>query len=126
MAPSRPAGPNHAVLFEKWMDTTRWLFERTRRMPVAVRHSLTARLEGLALAIIEDIVTATYRKAPGRVLTSANERLSRLRVVARLAHELGVLSHAYYEEFAGRMSEAGRLLGGWLRAMGPADAERAP
>ena len=66
MAPTRPAGPNDLILFEKWMDTAKWLFMRTHRMPAVVRHSLTQRLESLTLSILEDITTAAYRKGPLR------------------------------------------------------------
>lgn len=111
------------VLFERWMDTTRWLMERTSRFPRPVRHSLTNRIENSALAILEDLTTAAYRKHPERILRSADERLNRLRVLLRLAHELGHLAPGHYEEAAQRLAEAGRMLGGWRRhGRGAADA----
>ncbi len=115
MAPSWPAGPNDLILFEKWMDTTRWLLERTERFPKRLRHSLTERIDLLAIAILEDVTGAAYRKDPRPDLANANSRLNRLRVVLRLAHELKVLSHDHYREGAERLGEAGRLLGGWMR-----------
>ena len=115
MAPSRPAGPNDLLLFEKWMDTTKWLLERTERFPKRLRHSVTDRIDLLALGILEDVTSAAYRKDPRPDLDNANDKLNRLRVVLRLAHEMKLLSHDQYREAAERLAEAGRLLGGWLR-----------
>lgn len=116
MAATRAAGPKDFILFERWMDLTRWLFERTQRFPKTLRWTLTQRLESLALEILEDITTAGYQSNKTRALRSADERLNRLRVLLRLTHELGHLSHGHYEEAACRLAEAGRILGGLLRA----------
>ena len=58
MAPSRNAGPSDLILFEKWMDFCKWLLQRTARWPKLLRHTLTERVEKLALEILEDITTA--------------------------------------------------------------------
>jgi len=115
MAPSRPAGPNDLLLFERWMDATKWLLERTERFPKRLRHSLTDRIDLLAVGILEDVTSAAYRKDPRPDLDRANDGLNRLRVLLRLAHEMKLLSHDQYREAAERLAEAGRLLGGWLR-----------
>jgi len=115
MAPSRSAGPNDLLLFEKWIDATKWLLERTERFPKRLRHSLTDRIDLLAIGILEDVTGAAYRKDPRPDLATANDKLNRLRVVLRLAHEMTVLSHDHYREGAERLGEAGRLLGGWMR-----------
>lgn len=95
MARSRSAGPTDLILFEKWMETTKWLFARTQRMPKSVRHTLSQRIETRALTILEDIVTAAYRTDSQRLLRATDDRLSRLRVLVRLAHELEHLSHTH-------------------------------
>ena len=110
------AGPQGAILFEKWMDTTTWLMRRSQRWPKSLRASLTQRVENLALAMLEDLTTAAFNKARReRALRSADERLNRLRVLVRLARELEVLGPAAYEEGSARLGEAGRLIGGWRR-----------
>lgn len=115
MAPSRRAGPSDLILFEKWLDFSKWLFERTMRWPKHLRHTLTQRIETLTLEVLEDITTAAYQQDKTRTLQTANERPNRLRVLLRLAHEMTVLSHAHYQESAQRLSDAGRLLGAWLK-----------
>lgn len=115
MAPSRKAGPSDLLLFERWMETTVWLMDQTRRFPRSVRHSLSQRIETLAIAMLEDITSAAYGRDRSRTLSRADDALNRLRVLCRLAHELGHLSHGQYGEAATRLGEAGRLLGGWRK-----------
>lgn len=115
MAPSRAEGPSDLLLFEHWMATTQWLLARTQRFPANFRHTLSQRIDSLALGILEDITTAAYQKQPERSLRTANDRLNRLRVLLRLAHEMQLLSHDQHIEAERQLSESGRLLGGWLR-----------
>ena len=112
----RPEGPTELILFERWMDTTQWLMGRTQRFPKSIRHTLTHRMESLALAILEDLTSAAYGRRRERALRSADDRLDRLRVLVRLAHEMGHLGVGPYEEAGRRLGEAGRMLGGWRRS----------
>ena len=104
------------LLLERWMDTTKWLLDRTQRFPKRLRRTLTERVELLALQILEDLTAARYQRRKLKRLRTVDERLSRLRILIRLAHELHVLSGAQYGDAATRMDDAGRLLGGWIRS----------
>jgi len=126
MAPSRRAGPSDLILFEKWMATTQWLLLKTQRFPQSMRHTLSHRIDNLALGILEDLTTAAYSKEPRRHLTTANDRLNRLRVLLRLAQEMKVLSQAQYLDGTAQLAEAGRLLGGWLRPLARAPRQAPP
>ena len=110
------AGPKGLLVFELWMDTTRWLLERTARWPKRLRHSLTLRVENLALETLEALTSAGWSRSPQRPLAAADDALNRLRVLLRLAHELEVLSYGHYEEAARRLDEAGKMIGGWRRS----------
>ncbi len=120
----RKAGPGDLRLFEEWMETTRWLMERTARFPKRLRHSLTERIENLALGILEDVTSAAYCSSKMGKLRSADDRLNRLRVMVRLGHEMKLLSHRQYEEAAERLDNAGRLLGAWIRQQSGSPAGR--
>lgn len=124
MGEPRKVGPGDLRLFEEWMETTRWLLERTARFPKRLRHSLTDRIENLALGILEDVTSAAYRSSKMEKLKSADDRLNRLRVMVRLGHELRLLSHGQYEEAAKRLDTAGRLLGAWIRQQSGSPAGR--
>ena len=109
--PPRPS-QREMVIFERWIDSVRWLMDRTARFPKRLRHSLTERIELLALGVLEDLTAARWRSQPARTLRRADERLDRLKVLVRLAYEIELLSAKQYEEAATRMVEVGRMLGG--------------
>ena len=115
MAPSRNAGPSDLKLFEAWMELTQRLLARTAKFPKHFRHTLTERIDRLALQILEDLTSAAYQHDKQRKLLAVNDQLNRLRVMLRLAHEMQLLSHAAYEELVHGMAEAGRMLGAWQR-----------
>ena len=115
MVESRSRVPDSLILFERWMDATKWLLERTARFPKRLRHSLTDRMENTALELLEAVTTAAYTKDRTTILAKANDALNRMRVLVRLSHELRLLSDGQYEEGARRVDEAGRILGGWMK-----------
>ena len=116
MVESRSRVPDNLILFERWMDMSKWMLNLTVRFPKRVRQSLTSRLENTTLEILEGVTSAAYRKDRAETLTGINDGLNRLRVLVRLSHELRLLSDGQYEEAARRMDEAGRILGGWMKS----------
>ena len=118
MADTQSRVPDRLILFERWMEMTVWMLERTERFPKRLRASLTNRLENTTLEILEAVTTAAYRKDRTAILVAINEGLNRLRVLVRLSHELRLFSDGHYEEAAKRCDEAGRILGGWMKADG--------
>jgi len=65
------------------------------------------------------VTQAAYRKDRTAPLREANDVLNRLRVLLRLAHELKLLSGGQYQDVSTRVSEAGRMLGAWMKPAAP-------
>lgn len=112
------------ALVSHWERVIGELLDRTARFPKVVRFTFAARIENLALDVLEELVEARY--ASGRekqeALRRADARLARLRVMVRLAHARRYLDHRGYEQVSRQVDEAGRMLGGW-RSHGNADGE---
>jgi ADP-dependent phosphofructokinase/glucokinase len=49
-------------LFIKWTEFLKWLLNRTEKFPNKVRFIFTARIDNLALDILEDIIEFRYDK----------------------------------------------------------------
>ena len=126
MVESRSRVPDNLILFERWMETAKWMLNLTARFPKRVRLSLTYRVENTTLEILEGVTTAAYRKDRMEKLTAINDGLNRLRVLVRLSHELRLLSDGQYEEAARRMDDAGRILGGWMKTNAECGLGNAP
>ncbi len=108
-------------VFVLWETLTDELFERTSKFPRAIRHTLTHRIEGRALDVLEGLVAARYGRGAEKdaALAAVDGQLARLRVLLRLAHRRAHLSHGAYAHLMERIDEAGRQVGGG-RASRPA------
>ncbi len=104
-------------LFVHWERVLSDLLDRTQRFPKAWRFTLTRRIEELGIDILELVVDACYRSGPATraALVDADRRLTRLRVLLRLAHGRRLLDHGGYEHVSRGLAEAGRMLGGWRK-----------
>jgi hypothetical protein len=102
-------------VFVKWMDFLAWLLPTTEKFPHKVRFTCSNRIDNLALDLIEDLVEARYTREKCAILTRANLRLEKLRILLRLCHELCYLSHARYEHAMRAINEVGSMLGGWRK-----------
>lgn len=93
-----------------------WLFRVTSGFPKVRRHSLTEKIENCALGLLECLVRANAQRGEARVasLVAADAKLHTLRLLLRVAMDLGDLSRRRYGHVAGLLTEIGRLLGGWL------------
>lgn len=118
---------NESPIFSQTYDLLRWLLPLIGQMPREHRGGLTRRLADVAFAFQHTLLCAAKQPnaAPER-LREADVLLAELRLLLRLAHDLGVLSFKHYEEGARRSSEIGRLLGGWLRSTHTLSPARAP
>jgi len=117
--------PEAPVLIGHWENVVGDILDRTARFPKFVRFTFSARIENLALDVLEELVTARFASGPSKqaALRSADSCLARLRVLIRLAHQRAYLDHRGYEFVARGLDETGRMLGGWRR-FGALDGER--
>ncbi|MCW3131110.1 MAG: diversity-generating retroelement protein Avd [Candidatus Methanospirare jalkutatii] len=104
-------------LFVHWLEFVKWLFARTERFPRRVRWSVSSRIESLALDVLDWIVVARYSRNKAPVLRRINLAIERLRILLRLCNEQGFLASSAYEYAARSLVEAGRMVGGWKKAM---------
>ncbi len=98
------------------MDFLAWLLPVTEKFPHKARFTFANRIDTLALDVVEDIVEARYSRDKRPILSRANLRLEKLRVLLRLCHTMGYLPHARYEHAMRTLNDIGRMLGGWRPA----------
>ena len=118
--PRSPAPPNPEALpiHQRWTDFLLWLLPQTDHFPRKVRFTLTTRIDNLALDVLDDLTIAAWTGAGKRaVLDRANLRLTRLRVMLRMARDLGHLPRGKHEDAVRAIDTVGRMLGGWRRSL---------
>ena len=107
--------PEVPQVFLVWEAFLGWLLDQTAKFPRDVRHTLTNRIDNLALDVYEGIVEARYTRERHSILRRANLNLEKLRLLLRLAHTRRHLSHGAHERAQREIDTAGRMIGGWER-----------
>ena len=104
------------LLFNKWEEFLKWLFNTTQKFPKKVRFTFTTRIDNCALDILEDIIEFRYdKKARETGFMKINIKFEKLRILLRLCHELQYLSHKQFEFAVKHINEVGKMTGAWLK-----------
>lgn len=84
------------------------------------RHVLGAQIRNCLWSLLRLIVVCNKRYHKKTTLQEIDAELDLLRSMIRLARDMGYLAFRRYEHWARLNDEIGRLLGGWIKAMGGA------
>lgn len=106
-------------IFSKTYDYLLWLMNHTEHFPKSERFRLARRLEDSAFEFYELLVTATRSKRRAAVLLQADLVLDKLRLYTRLSNARGLTNDRQYHFASGQLVEIGKLLGAWLKSLGP-------
>ena len=121
VAPTPPPNAEALPIHQRWTDFLLWLLPQTDHFPRKARFTLTTRIDKIdkgALDVLDDLTMAAWT-GPGKVavLDRANLRLTRLRVMLRMARDLGHLPRGRHEDALRVIDTVGRMLGGWRRSL---------
>jgi hypothetical protein len=113
------AGGQEMVIFTRTFDFLSWLLPITNNFPRAHRHTFSRRLLDSAFDLREHLEVANLRRGRARLvqLHLADEDLAKVRVYLRLAVRWQWLSGGQYHHAAEMVTEIGKLLGGWIKAV---------
>lgn len=106
---------------QKWEDMALYLYIAMKQYPKSERHTLVADTTnalwnvGTYITRANVIRSAQERK---RMLDAADMELSRLKVLVRMGMLLKFMDMKKYEVLSGKLTEVGKMLGGWLRSPG--------
>jgi hypothetical protein len=116
--------PDVPAALVRWERVLGDLLDRTQRFPKAARFTFAARVDGLALDVLDSLVQARWTPPIEKAahLRAADLGVARLRVLLRLCHARRLLDTRGWEHMSRELDEVGRMLGGWLGAVGQAQA----
>jgi hypothetical protein len=95
-----------------------WVIQRCDDFPRKHKFSIADRWVEVCLDVQASLVEATYVRDKRSLLQAASRGLVRARVLARLACSLRALSNEQLAHFDRESLVVGRMVGGWLRALG--------
>lgn len=96
-----------------------WLLQHTAKFPRHERFRLAKRIDDALFGFHNAISDATKTSTPYSDLQVADRMLLRLRFYLRLSLEMRYTSDRQYHYAAEKVDEIGRLLGGWMKKVGP-------
>lgn len=104
-------------VIDRTYELLKWFLGRLGKFPRSHRYGLGSQIEQRLYAVFDGLLRAKYAAAPEKrdALSQVNQHLESLRMLCRLAHELGMLPHKSQEYAAREMIEIGKMTGGWLR-----------
>ena len=104
------------AVYSRWYETLRFLHEIAPRIAKVHRPTLVRRLLDRSLDLMETITALRYTRRRQALFLRADSEIDRLRVLARLMHDLRLLSTKQYERLSTDLDDVGRMIGGWRRA----------
>ncbi len=107
----RAVGPALEAMYQFLL----WLIPTVEKFPRSQKFLLGDRLQVQAMAVLDQLIAATYSKERVQLLQAANLGLEKLRFGIRLAKDLRHLDFQRYEFAARAIDEIGRMIGGWIK-----------
>ncbi|BFT94002.1 MAG: four helix bundle protein [Minisyncoccus archaeiphilus] len=107
------------VIFQKSYDLTLRMYPVISRFPKNQRYVLGQRIENILVSMILDIVEINKERGRDRSIKMKvlSDNLDDLKVLVRLAKDLRFISIKKYAIFIEKISEIGKLLGGWQKTL---------
>lgn len=109
---------DNLILYQKFYDLILYSFPIIGRFPKNQRFTLGQQIENSMLDITKLIIQANKFGNKNRLqnLYCVDVELEKLKLLIRLANDLGFMSQQRYGVFCERFVEIGRILGGWIKA----------
>lgn len=101
---------------QKAYDINRWLLPQVDRFSRKYKFTLGDRIQTTALDLCLALVEAAHARSKERALYRANRLLDQLRILARLARDVNLISSRRHAHLSGMTEELGRMVGGWIRS----------
>jgi len=108
-----------ASVLMKMYDFLKALIPHINRYPRDQRFILGTRTETLAIEVLELLIEAYYlpKEQKRAKLNEVNLGLEKLRYLLRMSYDLGYCNSIRYGDFAEKLLEIGRMVGGWLKSV---------
>lgn len=107
--------PQRPPIYTVWEEVCGWTFDRTAGIPKSQRFTFGQRIDSITLDILQLIVRAIHTQDKKAYLDEINLKLEDLRVLWRLVQKRFWISLAQLDFIQGKLDEAGRMVGGWLK-----------
>lgn len=111
---------NNESIITKTYDLLRHSIPLLNRFPRDFKFTLGERIQRMLADLLELLIEAYYQppNQKRQTLQRVNILLEKLRHFFRLGYDLGLYTSLHYQDYAERLNEIGRMVGGWLKSIG--------
>ena len=109
---------NNLILYQKVYDLILYSFPIISRFPKHQKHVLAQQIQNSMLNLSSLITQANVFGVKNKLqkIQMIDVEFEKLKLLIRLAHDLGFLSHDRYKIFSEKFVEIGKILGGWMKS----------
>lgn len=104
------------IIYQKLYDLMLYAVPIINRFPKSQRFVLGQQIQNCMIGVAMLIVQANAERDKRRTLWQIDVELEKLRLLIRLAKDLNMMPVKQYGLLSQRISEIGRLLGGWMKS----------
>jgi hypothetical protein len=105
------------AVLEKSYAINLWMVRHSLRMVRGLRYTLGQRMQDSAMGLCLALTQARHAKRVDRPLARADTHLDELRLLVRMATDLGAMSERQHGYVSEHLADVGRQLGGWRRQL---------
>lgn len=103
-------------ILQKCYDMIEYGYIALRQYPKSERHTLAAETKRSMYELLRLIIRANKRYFKKTTLQDIDIEIDNLRYLIRLSNSLGFLPFKQYENWSRKLSEIGKMLGGWIKS----------
>jgi hypothetical protein len=103
-------------IIPKMYDLIIWTIRKIEKMPRDQKFILGDRLENTMLETLDLLIEANFTHERAGLLKDANMRIEKTRYLYRMLFDLHYVSMDQFEYFSGKITEIGRMVGGWRKS----------
>lgn len=104
----------HLPVFHKTYDLNLYFFKLSRGFPKDFKYSLAQEIKGLLTELLDLIIIANNSSKKSETLEKATIIIERLKIKARLLHDLKIMNLRSYEYFFKRLVDISKQIEKWL------------
>lgn len=104
-------------IFHKAYDLCKILQNYHEHTPKSMRYTIWQKCETTALEMLESIITTGHQRDEQKkqTLYRISTQLDLLKVLIRLAKDIGKIENKVYIDLQNLLQEIGKMIGGWIR-----------
>jgi len=104
----------HLPIYKSIYDLNLYFFKLSRGFPKDFKYSLAQEIKGLLTELLDLIIIANNSSKKSETLEKATIIIERLKIKARLLHDLNIISLKSYKYFSRELVEISKQIEKWL------------